>query len=122
MESIDYSCAFTGHRPHKLPWGYDESDGRCVAVKGALAGQITALAELRGVTDFYSGMADGTDVWAAQAVLGLKPAYPGIRLHCILPHPGQADRWNREAQARYRTILDMADEVRTLAGRYYTNH
>ena len=26
-------CAFTGHRPKKLPWGYDETDGRCIALR-----------------------------------------------------------------------------------------
>lgn len=118
MEDISRCCAFTGHRPHKLPWGYDESDERCRAVKGALAGQVRALAELRGVTCFLSGMADGTDVWAAQAVLELRRERP-VRLCCVLPHPGQADRWNREARERYRAVLAEADEVLTLAGRYF---
>ena len=26
-------CAFTGHRPNKLPWRYDENDTRCLALK-----------------------------------------------------------------------------------------
>ena len=25
---LDNSCAFTGHRPHKLPWRYNEADSR----------------------------------------------------------------------------------------------
>ena len=29
-------CAFTGHRPNKLPWRYDETDSRCVALKAVL--------------------------------------------------------------------------------------
>ena len=28
------SCAFSGHRPKKFPWGYDEADSRCVELKG----------------------------------------------------------------------------------------
>lgn len=118
MKNLQFSCAFTGHRPHKLPWGYDEDDERCIAVKGALAGQIAVLAESHGITDFYSGMADGSDVWAAQAVLELRRARP-VRLHCIVPHRGQADRWNRAARDRYGDILDRADNVMTLAERYY---
>lgn len=112
-------CSFTGHRPHKLPWGYDESDARCVAVKGALAGQIAALASI-GVTDFFSGMADGVDVWAAQIVLKLRESNSEIKLHCIIPHPGQESRWNRAAQERYRAILALADDVQTLSQRYYS--
>ena len=27
---IDNCCAFTGHRPKKFPWGYDESDNNGV--------------------------------------------------------------------------------------------
>lgn len=42
---MDNCCAFTGHRPHKLPWRYDETDSRCVALKKALTEQITALAK-----------------------------------------------------------------------------
>ena len=56
----DNSCAFTGHRPHKFPWRYDETDNRCVALKSALMEQIAALVET-GITDFYSGGADGVD-------------------------------------------------------------
>ena len=27
------TCCFTGHRPEKLPWRYDEGDSRCLALK-----------------------------------------------------------------------------------------
>ena len=32
MRGRPCSCAFTGHRPGKLPWGEDESDLRCIAL------------------------------------------------------------------------------------------
>ena len=51
---LDNCCAFTGHRPYKLPWRYNEADSRCLALKAALAGQITQLVDA-GVTDFYRG-------------------------------------------------------------------
>ena len=118
MPDITYSCAFTGHRPHKLPWGYDESHPDCVAVKAALKSQIAALVS-HNVLEFYSGMADGVDVWAAQAVLDIRSGTPGVRLHAVLPHPDQAGRWNRDARERYRAVLGQADETVTLADRYY---
>lgn len=34
---IERCCAFTGHRPRKFPWGYNEDDARCVALKETLA-------------------------------------------------------------------------------------
>lgn len=115
---LDNCCAFTGHRPHKFPWKYDEADSRCVALKAALAEQITKLAE-NGVTDFYSGGADGVDCWASLIVLELKQKNPALRLHLILPHEGQADKWNEPAQEQYRSILNQADSVEYVSREYY---
>ncbi len=88
----DKSCAFTGHRPNKLPWRYDETDSRCVALKAVLAEQIAALAEA-GVTQFLSGMAEAVDTWAALSVLDPREKNPAIKLHCILPCTAQAEKW-----------------------------
>ncbi len=112
------SCAFTGHRPHKFPWRYDETDSRCVALKTALTEQITKLAE-NGVTDFYSGGADGVDCWASLIVLELRKKNPALKLHLILPHEGQADRWREPAQERYHWILEQADSVEYVSQEYY---
>lgn len=37
---IERCCAFTGHRPKKFPWGYDETDARCVTLKRMLSEQM----------------------------------------------------------------------------------
>ena len=29
-------CTFTGHRPHKFPWKFDEGDPRCQKLKQEL--------------------------------------------------------------------------------------
>ena len=91
------SCAFTGHRPHKFPWKNNEDDPRCVALKKVLAEQVEKLVGT-GITDFYSGMADGTDVWLSQIVLDLRKENPALKLHCFLPCEGQADKWSEPAQ------------------------
>ena len=51
---LEKCCSFTGHRPHKFPWRYNEADERCVALKATLTEQIVALTDA-GMTDFYSG-------------------------------------------------------------------
>jgi len=107
---FDRCCAFTGHRPKKFPWGYDEADDRCVALKKALAEQIGKLVDA-GYTDFLSGMAEGTDTWAALAVLALKKGNPTLRLHCVLPCEGQANQWSASARELYSSILEQADSV-----------
>lgn len=60
---LENCCAFTGHRPHKFPWKYDEADSRCVALKAVLAEQIAALVNA-GVTQFCQG-------WQRQPIHGV---------------------------------------------------
>lgn len=103
-------CAFTGHRPSKLPWKYDENDKRCIELKAVLAQQIDKLAAA-GITDFYTGMALGVDTWAAMATLDLRERNPAIKLHCVLPCEGQEIKWAVPAQVRYNYILSEADSV-----------
>lgn len=107
---IETACAFTGHRPKSFPWGYDESAPSCVLLKEVLTAQISALAE-RGVTDFLSGMAQGTDLWCAQIVLGLRKKNPALKLHAILPCEGQESKWSVSEQERYRSVLAQANEL-----------
>ena len=87
-----HSCAFTGHRPKSFPWKYDETASDCILLKEVLAAQIAMLAN-GGITDWFSGMAQGTDHWSAEIVLGLRERSPGMRLHCILPCEGQEKGW-----------------------------
>lgn len=112
------TCAFTGHRPHKFPWKSNESDPRCTALKAVLAEQVGSLIAA-GVTDFYSGMADGSDVWLSKIVLDLRKDNPALALHCFLPCEGQADKWSAPAQERYRLILEQADSVDYVSHKYY---
>ena len=107
---IENCCAFTGHRPRKFPWGYNEADARCVTLKETLAKEIAKLVDA-GYTDFLSGMAEDADTWAALAVLALKRENPALRLHCVLPCEGQEIKWSTSEQERYHSILRQADEV-----------
>ena len=112
------SCAFTGHRPHKFPWKDNEADPRCIALKETLAGQIAALAGA-GVTEYFTGGADGVDCWAAEIVLTMREKNPALKLRCVLPHEGQADRWSDSAQERYHSILERANSVDYVSRQYY---
>jgi len=115
---LEKSCAFTGHRPHKFPWRHNETDSRCVSLKVALTKQITGLTEA-GITDYYSGGADGVDCWAAWIVLALREKNPELKLHLILPFEGQADKWSQPAQERYHLILRRADSIEYVSHEYY---
>ena len=114
------SCAFTGHRPSKFPWRYNEADSRCIALKSALAEQIRLLADA-GVTQFLSGMAEATDTWSALSVLALQEKNPVLKLHCILPCREQADKWTASSRNLYLSILERADSIVYVSRNYHKN-
>jgi len=110
------TACFTGHRPHKLPWGSDESDSRCRLVRLRLMGAVFSAYEA-GCTRFISGMAQGIDLIAAEAVLELMQSCP-VTLECALPYPGQAERWPHEYRLRHRAILQAASAVTAVSPEY----
>lgn len=87
------TCAFTGHRPQKLPWKYDEAHPDCVRLKQLIFDEVLRLAA-SGVNVFLSGMAQGVDTWGALTVLEIKKQMPDLRLVCVLPCEDQAKGWS----------------------------
>ena len=65
------TCAFTGHRPQSLPFGFDESDKRCTSLKSVMRDQIVALIENEGDTHSITGRALGVHIYAAETGLQL---------------------------------------------------
>jgi len=111
------SCCFTGHRPMKLPWGSNESDPRCLELKGELAAKLEAAYEL-GYRTFICGMAIGCDMYFAEAVLALRDTYPNVRLEAAIPCGVQPDKWSRKDRLRYNGLIDAADKVTVLQTHY----
>jgi len=110
MEEKAVTCAFTGHRFNRLPGKGDETAEGFVQLKEVLTAQITDLVNA-GFTRFLSGMAEGTDQICAEIVLALRKENPTLKLCCIVPFRGQADKWNPSSQARYHAILEQADQT-----------
>ena len=104
------SCAFTGHRPQNLPFGFREDDERCTALKETLKKQIISLITDENVTHFISGMALGVDMYAAEIVLELKKTYPDITLESAIPCETQAAKWNAAMRERYYGIAAQCDK------------
>ena len=101
----ELSAAFTGHRRY---------DGECGEELRAVVRALYA----RGLRTFWSGMAAGFDLAAAETVLALRAELPGVRLCCAVPFPAQADRYSQRDRDRYARILSRADETTTLGVRY----
>ena len=116
-KSICKTCAFTGYRPSKMPWGYDETDARCVEFRFRLRESLEYLIG-QGYTDFMSGGALGFDQMAARIVLSLREKYPWVRLIMVIPFDGQADKWSREQRGRWLEIIEASDRVIRISHEY----
>lgn len=115
MEQL--ACAFTGHRPEKLSFIYDETDPRYQMLKQKLFCNILGLTR-EGVSTFISGMARGVDQMAAEIVLSLKDLVPDRRLQlwAAIPYDRQSSPWSQADQEHYKRILSQADKI------IYVNH
>jgi len=94
---------FTGHRDVK----WMEPDCR------KSINQLIDRAIADGVTYFYSGMALGVDMIAAEELL--KRNLPWT---AVIPCADQPNRWIKKEQARYRDLLKKANAVVTLYPEY----
>lgn len=117
-EEKKITCCFTGHRPEKLPWGYDESSPDCAALKQRLARTLDELYR-RGFRHFISGMAQGCDLYFAEAVLALREENPDVVAEAAIPCPTQARGWREEDRARYQSIVARCD-LETVVQQHYT--
>jgi uncharacterized phage-like protein YoqJ len=108
MRAKQSSCAFTGHRPEKLPWGADEGDARCAALKARIRDAVEE-AYRADYTHFICGMARGCDMYFGEIVAELKEKYPDITLEAAIPCPEQTQNWAEAERARYAALLEKCD-------------
>ena len=112
-----HRCAFTGYRPAKLPFGYDEECPLALDFRKRLRETIEILI-LQGYRHFISGGAQGMDIMAAETVLDLQKRYPDVTLEMAIPFEGQAGRWPESYRARWRRCVESADVVTVLSHEY----
>ena len=118
MRGRQSACCFTGHRPGKLPWRYNEEDLRCVLLKARIADAVEAAYQ-EGFRHFLCGMAQGADLYFCQAVLHLKAQHPGVTLEAAIPYEGQADHWPPADRLRRQRLLNQCD-LETVVQHHYT--
>lgn len=118
MRARQESCCFTGHRPGKLPWGYNEQDGRCLALKRRISDAVEAAYE-QGFRHFLCGMAQGCDLYFCECVLALRERHPDVTVEAAIPCPTQADAWPAAQRERYARLVASCD-WETLVSAQYT--
>lgn len=106
----------TGHRPDKL-WGYN------IYVKPylVLRSRFRQLLMDLNCEEGFSGMALGTDMVFALAILDLKKQGVDIKLHCAIPCKNHSSKWiNPMDIALYNKILELADTVKIVSNVEYS--
>ena len=71
-----------------------------------------------GYTHFICGMAEGCDLYCAEAVLALRERRGGVTLEAAIPCPTQPDSWSAAQRERYRRIIERCDYETMVQERY----
>ena len=108
MRARPISCCFSGHRPGKLPWGDDEGDRRCLALKERLWNEMEAAYE-RGYRHFICGMAQGCDLYFCELALALRQLHGDVTVEAAIPCPSQAEGWPAEQRLRWQRLVAACD-------------
>lgn len=107
-----HRCCFTGHRPDKMKLVEKE-------IRPLLEKAIDDAIE-DGYVTFITGMAMGTDIWAAEIVLKRKKSNKNLHLICALPHPGFESRRSMIEKMRFNKIIKKADISKEINPHYFT--
>jgi uncharacterized phage-like protein YoqJ len=114
----EQTCCFTGHRPAKLPWGFNENDSRCIELKTKIY-DIAEAVYYSGIRHYICGMAMGCDLYFCETALRLRDEYGGITVEAAIPCQDQAEKWRGSLRVRYDTLVERCD-TRTVLRPHYT--
>ena len=117
MIEFEKSCCFTGYRPEKFDFDFDTNDPFYRMFTERLISALSRRIE-NGCTHFYTGMAKGFDIIAAEYIELIKRRNKNIKLIAVIPFKGQEKGWNDEWKTRYFNLLESCDEVLTLNENY----
>ena len=108
------TCAIIGCSPMCFPWGFDEEDEGCAALKLILINQISKLRG-EGCTRFAVSMDCGVGLYVAEILHGRKESDGALDTICYVPYEEQATKWTPELRDRYFNALAACTEVVNMA-------
>lgn len=111
-------CCFSGYRPSKFPFKLNSDDLDFEIFEKHLYTTLNFLID-DGCRIFYTGMAMGFDILAAETVLYFKTKIPYIKLVCVVPFENQQNSYPPEWKERYEGILKYSDETVVLSKDYH---
>lgn len=116
------SVAFSGHRTFKTtPMDGDLFASSQEYIPASLTQRLRQTVMLlydEGFRHFLCGMAEGFDLLAAEAVMGLRGDLTGLQLTAVIPFPEQAARFDRQTRDRYDNVLACCDNTVTICNSY----
>lgn len=110
--------AFTGHRKERILQGCGNNPGVFDQIREAVTEQVISLYE-QGYDTFYTGMANGFDMLAAEAVLKAREEYDDIMLIAAVPFRKQPQWFDAEDQLLYARLLENMDRVVMVSENYH---
>lgn len=119
MTNLTLTACFSGYRPEKFPFDYDNDQEKYEALC-SLVCQAIIEAVGDGYGTFMCGMARGFDLLAGEVLIELRQTRPDmadLKLVAVSPFSGQkfCEKWMRI----HNHVLGKADEVITLVGGYH---
>lgn len=111
-------AAFTGHRKERILQGCGNNFQTLGQIRDVVVNQVIELYG-QGYNVFYTGMANGFDMIAAEAVLMVKERYGDITLVAAIPFRKQPLWFDAEDQLLYHRLLKKTDRVVMLSENYY---
>ncbi len=108
------TCAIIGCSPMCFPWGFDEEDEGCAALKLILINQIFNLRG-EGCTRFAVSMDCGVGLYSAEILHGLKGSEEELKTIGYVPYEEQATKWTPELRDRYFNALAACTEAVNVA-------
>lgn len=108
------TCAIIGCSPMCFPWGFDEEDEGCAALKLILMNWITRLRS-EGCIRFAVSMDCGAGMYAAEILHGLTESDGALETIYYVPYEEQATKWTPELRDRYFNALAACTEVVNVA-------
>jgi len=111
-------AAFTGHRKKRLLCEGTDRQVPASQIREETADMVLYLYG-QGYREFYTGMAEGFDMIAAEAVLQLRKHHEDMALVAAIPFRAQPAWFDPEDQLLYRELLGQADRVVMLSEKYY---
>lgn len=108
-----FAVCISGHRPEKLP------TGAALRMMQSLLYREIETAMQDGAQTFYTGMARGADLWAADIILHFRRQYPAVKLVCVLPFSDRLSPGSGAERFHVHAVMQAADQVISLSEHFY---